>query len=830
MKFEFNEQQIHFCVINGHYTHLKFTKNNKMTQKPRITICMPVYNTAAYLKECIDSILSQSFIDFELLIGDDGSTDNSADIVSSYSDPRIHFFKFPHDYIGTLNALLNKAKGKYIARMDSDDVMHPDRLAIQYEYMETHPNVDLLGGRMAAFRENPNKTLHELYVKDGRVTLSDLIDGCCICHPTIMFRARAINTPEKVRYNKEMVYAEDYDLWVRLLSRGKKIYNTPKILAYYRLHNNQVTACHLEEQIRKATTIREKILAHLSAMTDEAFNEYVDIPNTKNKLTVVMPFLNEGEEVGNTVRNIRATAGKSVDIIVINDDSDDNYDYERDLAGLGIIYVVNKHRLGAALSKERGVQLSKTPYFILLDAHMRFYEKNWVDYIVEELEYDSQRLLCSKSIPLNKDKEGKVFIVPNFNSPKGAYISFNSKKHVPSIDWNYYEDCLPTCTENQIPCVLGAGYTTSKSYWNKIRGLQGLIHYGCEEAYISIKAWKEGGGCYLLPRLSIGHIYRQKFPYSVYSFQHIYNYLLISELLFPTSERFFAKAVAWQLGKKSLHTAMEYMAIRKRKNNELKEYYKLLNNNNFTYVKGLNDICRRVAQNSIRISNEDAEKTFTYVQDKFPLVNGIGLFDGMSGILLAALLYAEFSHKDLDTFVQHIWDKLTDELSKEHNLSFQTGFAGVGWALIYAASHKLIEDDIESELSLIDHKIMTMSIKRNSDLSFLNGLGGIYCYVTARLGFAKRNNTANSTLTSDFLEELDDEVIRVIEKSEDWRTKNFASQYAERKSKDWEILAPEFQEIVELSDYIPKSQDQWSLSLLGITGTIINKITNEYKQ
>ncbi len=99
-------------------------------------------------------------------------------------------------------------------------------------------------------------------------------------------------------------------------------------------------------------------------MTDEAFNEYVDIPNTKNKLTVVMPFLNEGEEVGNTVRNIRATAGKSVDIIVINDDSDDNYDYERDLAGLGIIYVVNKHRLGAALSKERGVQLSKTPYFI----------------------------------------------------------------------------------------------------------------------------------------------------------------------------------------------------------------------------------------------------------------------------------------------------------------------------------------------------------------------------------------------------------------------------------------------------------------------------------
>ena len=118
----------------------------------------------------------------------------------------------------------------------------------------------------------------------------------------------------------------------------------------------------------------------MSALTDETFNEHVEIPDTENKLTVVMPFLNEGEEVGNTVRSIRATAGCSVDIIVINDDSDDNYDYGRDLSGLGIIYVVNKHRIGAALSKERGTQLAKTPYFILLDAHMRLYENNFLTY------------------------------------------------------------------------------------------------------------------------------------------------------------------------------------------------------------------------------------------------------------------------------------------------------------------------------------------------------------------------------------------------------------------------------------------------------------------
>ena len=495
---------------------------------------------------------------------------------------------------------------------------------------------------MSAFRKKPEKITHNIYVKNGRVTLSDMIDGCCICHPTVMFRTSAINNRKKIRYNKKMIYAEDYDLWVRLLFYGKTIYNIPEILVHYRLHNSQVTACHHEEQIGKTASIREKALAYLSSETDKTFNEYVEIPDTKNKLTVVIPFLNEGEEVGNTVKSIRATAGNSVDIIVINDDSDDNYDYWQDLSNFNIIYIINKHRIGAALSKEKGAQLTKTPYFILLDAHMRFYENNWVNYIVEELENNSQRLLCSKSITLNKNKKGEVSIVANTCSPNGAYLSFNCKKHVPSIDWNNFNACLPTCSENQIPCVLGAGYATSKSYWNKIRGLQGLIHYGCEEAYISIKAWKEGGGCYLLPNLSIGHIYRKNFPYKVYSFQHIYNYLVIRELLFPTSERFFAKAVAWQLGEESLHTAMKYMAIRKRENKKLKEYYKLLNKNDFTYIKNLNDICRRVAQNSFHISDEEAVQAFTYIQNHISSVNGIGLFDGISGILLASLLYVEY--------------------------------------------------------------------------------------------------------------------------------------------------------------------------------------------
>ena len=93
-----------------------------------------MYNAARFIKDCIDSVLSQSFQDLELLVVDDGSTDNSCDIVNSVRDNRIRLIRNQHDYVGSLNKLLDEAKGKYIARMDADDVMYPNRLASTINY------------------------------------------------------------------------------------------------------------------------------------------------------------------------------------------------------------------------------------------------------------------------------------------------------------------------------------------------------------------------------------------------------------------------------------------------------------------------------------------------------------------------------------------------------------------------------------------------------------------------------------------------------------------------------------------------------------------------
>ena len=110
---------------------------------PAISIVMPMYNSANYIQNSIQSILSQTFRDFELLIIDDGSVDNSIELVCKISDSRIKLHQNKHDFIGSLNLGLNLSGGKYIARMDSDDIMHPDRLKIQYAFMEENPEIDI---------------------------------------------------------------------------------------------------------------------------------------------------------------------------------------------------------------------------------------------------------------------------------------------------------------------------------------------------------------------------------------------------------------------------------------------------------------------------------------------------------------------------------------------------------------------------------------------------------------------------------------------------------------------------------------------------------------
>ena len=120
---------------------------------PLVSILMPVYNTAPYLREAMDSMLAQTFTDFELIVLDDCSPDNAQEILDTYTDPRIVRYRGERN-VGLANVLnvgMEMARGKYIARMDSDDISLPDRLKVQVEYLESHPDIDLCSCAMQLF-------------------------------------------------------------------------------------------------------------------------------------------------------------------------------------------------------------------------------------------------------------------------------------------------------------------------------------------------------------------------------------------------------------------------------------------------------------------------------------------------------------------------------------------------------------------------------------------------------------------------------------------------------------------------------------------------------
>lgn len=210
---------------------------------PSVTVAIPMYNAAPHLRECLDSVLAQTFRDFELLIVDDGSTDDSVEIVRSYADPRIRLLLNRHDYIGSLNLLLSEARGKYIARMDADDVMVPQRLALQFAYMEAHPDVDLLGGNMVTL--GTSDCLYDTSGPCRRVTLQDMLAGCCLVHPTVMFRTATVRA-HGLAYEADYIYAEDYRLWMRMLQLDLQLRNLPDVLVRYRFSDGQISHRHAD--------------------------------------------------------------------------------------------------------------------------------------------------------------------------------------------------------------------------------------------------------------------------------------------------------------------------------------------------------------------------------------------------------------------------------------------------------------------------------------------------------------------------------------------------------------------------------------------------------
>lgn len=240
-----------------------------MSIVPQISVLMPIYKGEEHLREAIDSILNQSFTDFEFVIVNDASPDRSEEIILSYKDPRIVYKKHEQNrgLVGALNSGLEICKGKYIARMDQDDIALPNRFELQYNFMENNPDCILLGGQADIINSK-----HKLeYPTTDEAIRAKLIFNTSFVHPTVMLR-KAMLDEHNLKYSESYKHAEDYGFWVDLASHGK-LANLPQSCLNYRRHEGQYTVVFNQDMVQMVKKIKSEYLKNNKVtLTDDDLN------------------------------------------------------------------------------------------------------------------------------------------------------------------------------------------------------------------------------------------------------------------------------------------------------------------------------------------------------------------------------------------------------------------------------------------------------------------------------------------------------------------------------------------------------------------------------
>lgn len=299
-----------------------------------------------------------------------------------------------------------------------------------------------------------------------------------------------------------------------------------------------------------------------------------------NEMTIIFTVLNEGEELRKTLKCLKEFTQVPFPIILINDCSTDNFNYMELAIEFGALYIEHDRRKGPAVSRDEGIAICTTEYFLLLDAHMRIYQSDWYEQIVNELRKNEKILLCCSTVALD---ENAVIVNNNFKG-YGAYITLvNTDVHwITNLNGQ----------DSMVPCVLGASYACRKKFWQSLKGLKGLKQYGLEEQLISIKVWLSGGICKVLKDVCFGHIFRdgQLAVYEVPVMEYYLNQLLIVELFYDVyyKKRYIVN-LRKTVGTELVNIWMEGFKQYRQSIMEEKEYYKEKFCHDFDFILKLNN-------------------------------------------------------------------------------------------------------------------------------------------------------------------------------------------------------------------------------------------------
>jgi glycosyltransferase involved in cell wall biosynthesis len=234
---------------------------------PKVTILMPVYNGEKYVKEAIKSILDQTYQDFEFLIINDGSTDQSLRIIKKFDDQRIRVMENEHNMglIASLNKGIENSRGEYIARMDGDDVSLPQRLEIQVAYMDKHPEIGIAGSFVKI--KNNGIEYAGRYFRESEEIKANLLFNTAFAHPSVIIRKELLSK-NNLKFDENFKHAEDYDLWERAANFAK-FSNIPDILLIYRKHQDNVCNVYADIQSDNARKVRSRVLKKMGIDASE---------------------------------------------------------------------------------------------------------------------------------------------------------------------------------------------------------------------------------------------------------------------------------------------------------------------------------------------------------------------------------------------------------------------------------------------------------------------------------------------------------------------------------------------------------------------------------
>jgi len=264
---------------------------------PLISVVLSVYNAEKYLSEAIESILSQSYGNFEFIIINDGSTDRSLEIIKSYEDERIVLISRENrGLIASLNEGIIKATGKYIARMDADDISLPERFEKQITFMEDNHEIGICGTAVIMFGEHMHNSLWSLARNDQTIR-TELLFSSPLAHPTVMIR-RALLIENELFYNENFIHAEDIELWTRL-AKYTKLANLKTPLLKYRVAESSVSRKadkDIEERYQVLKMVFQKYLEELEITNDEEENKLhfnLTLNTRQQKSNIAFSILNQ---------------------------------------------------------------------------------------------------------------------------------------------------------------------------------------------------------------------------------------------------------------------------------------------------------------------------------------------------------------------------------------------------------------------------------------------------------------------------------------------------------------------------------------------------------